>query len=91
MYYSTCIVYFQAEVLVNTVNEKLDFTQGMIARSFLEHAASEIDALKRDNPLGIRYGKCKSTGAGDLTERGVSTIIHCVLPVFDKWKFEQVS
>ncbi|WAR21266.1 Y1252-like protein [Mya arenaria] len=80
----------KADISVNTTGKSLQLEKGgALSRSIVLAAGVQLqDELSKEYPGGLNEGQIAVTSSGKLSRNGVHEIIHCVLPKFDKEKFD---
>ncbi|XP_052226346.1 uncharacterized protein LOC127841514 isoform X2 [Dreissena polymorpha] len=86
------LAFAKADVLVNTTDAHLTLSSGTISKQILKHAGTGIlDECKRNYPSKMKEGSFAVTSSGNLEKISKAhNILHCVLPLFEKDKFDQV-
>ncbi|WAR21282.1 Y1252-like protein [Mya arenaria] len=86
----TLIADQKADIIVNTTGKSLQLEKGgALSRSIVLAAGVQLqDELSKEYPGGLNEGQIAVTSSGKLSRNGVHEIIHCVLPKFDKEKFD---
>ena len=83
------MIYFQADVIVNSADPELNLRKGRASKALLDAAGETIqDECNTGYPFGIESGEVAVTGSGNLKCRA---IYHVTLPKWNNQGDEKVG